>query len=178
MNRTIPEIADMIGIDKGRIYRLLKKINVEPVQNEPNKVFDEPAQDLIKQHLIKKSSSRTENEPKQTQNEPKQTQNEPKQTQNEPKRTDDKNKDKIIDALIDQLKQKDKQIETLGTLVTQQQQLTLQDKKTISDQAKQIESLSVRSSSSRTENEQNRTKTNSKRTKSKMKHKFLNIFKK
>lgn len=171
MNRTIPEIADMIGIDKGRIYRLLKKINVEPVQNEPNKVFDEPAQDLIKQHLIKKSSSRTENEPKQTENEP-------KQTQNEPKRTDDKNKDKIIDALIDQLKQKDKQIETLGTLVTQQQQLTLQDKKTISDQAKQIESLSVRSSSSRTENEQNRTKTNSKRTKSKMKHKFLNIFKK
>lgn len=171
MNRTIPEIADMIGIDKGRIYRLLKKINVEPVQNEPNKVFDEPAQDLIKQHLIKKSSSRTENEPKRTQNEP-------KQTQNEPKRTDDKNKDKIIDALIDQLKQKDKQIETLGTLVTQQQQLTLQDKKTISDQAKQIESLSVRSSSSRTENEQNRTKTNSKRTQSKTKHKFLNIFKK
>lgn len=171
MNRTIPEIADMIGIDKGRIYRLLKKINVEPVQNEPNKVFDEPAQDLIKQHLIKKSSSRTENEPKRTQNEP-------KQTQNEPKRTDDKNKDKIIDALIDQLKQKDKQIETLGTLVTQQQQLTLQDKKTISDQAKQIESLSVRSSSSRTENEHNRTKTNSKRTQSKTKHKFLNIFKK
>lgn len=171
MNRTIPEIADMIGIDKGRIYRLLKKINVEPVQNEPNKVFDEPAQDLIKQHLIKKSSSRTESEPKRTENEP-------KQTQNEPKRTDDKNKDKIIDALIDQLKQKDKQIETLGTLVTQQQQLTLQDKKTISDQAKQIESLSVRSSSSRTENEQNRTKTNSKRTQSKTKRKFLNIFKK
>lgn len=171
MNRTIPEIADMIGIDKGRIYRLLKKINVEPVQNEPNKVFDEPAQDLIKQHLIKKSSSRNESEPKRTENEP-------KQTQNEPKRTDDKNKDKIIDALIDQLKQKDKQIETLGTLVTQQQQLTLQDKKTISDQAKQIESLSVRSSSSRTENEQNRTKTNSKRTQSKTKHKFLNIFKK
>lgn len=161
----------MIGIDKGRIYRLLKKINVEPVQNEPNKVFDEPAQDLIKQHLIKKSSSRTESEPKRTEKEP-------KQTQNEPKRTDDKNKDKIIDALIDQLKQKDKQIETLGTLVTQQQQLTLQDKKTISDQAKQIESLSVRSSSSRTENEQNRTKTNSKRTQSKTKRKFLNIFKK
>lgn len=171
MNRTIPEIADMIGIDKGRIYRLLKKINVEPVQNEPNKVFDEPAQTLIKQHLIKKSSLRTENELKRTRNEP-------KQTQNEPKRTDDKNKDKIIDALINQLKQKDKQIETLGTLVTQQQQLTLQDKKTISDQAKQIEILSVRSSSSRTENEQNRTKTNSKRTKSKTKHKFLNIFKK
>lgn len=169
MELTIPEIADKLGIDKGKIYRLLKKVDIKPVRNEPKKVFGEPEQALIEQYLLDESSSK---QTKTNQNERTANSNRTKTNQ---KQTENENKDKIIDALIEQLKQKDKQIDNLGTLLSQQQQLTLQDKQTIKNQAKQIEDLSVRSEPKQTENERT---TNSKRTETKPNHHFWNIFKK
>lgn len=165
MERTIPEIADMLGVDKGRIYRLLKKVDIKPVRNEPKKVFGEPEQSLIEQYLVPKySSQRTES------NKSERTENSNRTETNE-KQTETDSKDKIINALIEQLKQKDKQIDNLGTLLSQQQQLTLQDKQTIKKQVKQIEDLSVRNNS-------NRTEPNQKRTESEPKYSFWKIFKK
>lgn len=169
MELTIPEIADKLGIDKGKIYRLLKKVDIKPVRNEPKKVFGEPEQALIEQYLLNESSSK---QTKTNQNERTENSNRTKTNQ---KQTENENKDKIIDTLIEQLKQKDKQIDNLGTLLSQQQQLTLQDKQTIKNQAKQIEDLSVRSEPKRTENERT---ANSNRTETKPKHNFWNIFKK
>lgn len=165
MERTIPEIADKLGIDKGRIYRLLRKVDIKPVRTEPKKVFGEPEQKLIEQYLSTESSSkRTKvNRTERNSNE--------ERTETNEKRTEPDSKDKIINALIEQLKQKDKQIDNLGTLLSQQQQLTLQDKQTIKKQVKQIEDLSVRNNS-------NRTETNEKRTEAEPKHSFWKIFKK
>lgn len=164
MERTIPEIADKLGIDKGRIYRLLKKVDIKPVRTEPKKVFGEPEQTLIEQYLSDEfSSERTEtNQNERTANS--------KRTETNQKRTETENKDKIIDALIEQLRQKDKQIDNLGTLLSQQQQLTLQDKETIKNQAKQIESFSVRT-------EPKRTEPNEPRTQNELKSKFWDFFK-
>lgn len=169
MELTIPEIADKLGIDKGKIYRLLKKVDIKPVRNEPKKVFGEPEQALIEQYLLDESSS------KQTKTKQNERTANSKRTKTNRKQTENENKDKIIDALIEQLKQKDKQIDNLGTLLSQQQQLTLQDKQTIKNQAKQIEDLSVRSEPKRTENERT---ANSNRTETKPKHNFWKIFKK
>lgn len=169
MERTIPEIADKLGIDKGRIYRLLKKVDINPVRTEPKKMFGEPEQALIEQYLSDESSLK---QSEKNQNE--RTANS-KRTKTNQKQTENENKDKIIDALIEQLKQKDKQIDNLGTLLSQQQQLTLQDKQTIKNQAKQIEDLSVRSEPKRTENERT---ANSDRTETEPKHNFWKIFKK
>lgn len=172
MNRTIPEIADMLGVDKGRIYRLLKKIDIKPVRNEPNLSFGEPEQKLIEQYLFDNSSSHqtraNRTEPNANQ---KRTDSEPKTNSNQ---TKNESNDKIIDVLIAQLKQKDNQIDSLQTLLSQQQQLTLQDKQTIENQAKKIESLSVRNEPNRTENEPN---ANQKRTENEPKHNFWNFFK-
>lgn len=169
MELTIPEIADKLGIDKGKIYRLLKKVDIKPVRTEPKKVFGEPEQALIEQYLSDESSS------KQTKTKQNERTANSKRTKTNRKQTENENKDKIIDALIEQLKQKDKQIDNLGTLLSQQQKLTLQDKQTIKNQAKQIEDLSVRSEPKRTENERT---ANSNRTETKPKHNFWKIFKK
>lgn len=169
MELTIPEIADKLGIDKGKIYRLLKKVDIKPVRNEPKKVFGEPEQALIEQYLLDESSSK-QNKTKQNERTANSNRTKPNQ-----KQTENENKDKIINALIEQLKQKDKQIDNLGTLLSQQQQLTLQDKQTIKNQAKQIEDLSVRSEPKRTKNKRT---ANSNRTEIETKHHFWNIFKK
>lgn len=66
MVKTIKEIADELGLDKQKVYRYIKKEHINEVHHEAHhealqkssvKQYDEVAQSIIKQGLLRKSTS-------------------------------------------------------------------------------------------------------------------------
>lgn len=97
-NKTLKEIADELGIDKQKVYRYVKKNHIsEVLQSASVKQYDEVAQKQIKQHFLENNHI-----------------NETHQNHIN---------DTVFDALLKQLEEKDKQIETLQRLLDQEQQL-------------------------------------------------------
>lgn len=109
MNKTLKQIADELGVDKQKIYRFVKKHGIEAVHQESAseahqaKQYDEAAQTLIKQAF-------SQNEPHQ--------ESTSEVHQNHISET-------VIDALLKQLDEKDKQIDQLQQLLNQEQKLRL-----------------------------------------------------
>lgn len=156
MNLKVSEIADMIGISRGKVYRFIEHNNINSVHNSNPKQYDEHAQKLIKQHF---SESIEQKQTKSDNNE-----------QSEQKQTKSNNSEQFISVLIDQIKEKDEQIKKLGTLLEHQQELTLNDKKVIEKQEKKIELLTVHEEQKQTKSDNNKQK--------QTKHSFWSIFKK
>lgn len=160
MNLKVSEIADMIGISRGKVYRFIEQNNINSVQNSNPKQYDEHAQKLIKQHFNESS------EQKQTESN-NNKQSEQKQTKSD---NNEQNSKQFISVIIDQLKEKDEQIKRLQSLLEHQQELALKDKKVIEKQEKKIELLTVHDEQKQTESNNNEQK--------QTKHSFWDIFKK
>lgn len=160
MKLKVSEIADMIGISRGKVYRFIEQNNINSVQNSNPKQYDEHAQELIKQHF---NGSSEQKQTKSNNNE----QSEQKQTKSN---NNEQTSEQFISVLIDQIKEKDEQIKKLGTLLEHQQELTLNDKKVIEKQEKKIELLTVHEEQKQTKSDKNEQK--------QTKHNFWSIFKK
>lgn len=59
MNKTVPELAEQLDINKLRIYRYIKKHNIKPVSTDKNvQYFDDAAADAILKHFKEVTGSR------------------------------------------------------------------------------------------------------------------------
>jgi len=114
-NKTLKQLADELGVDKQKLYRFVKKnciseVHKEVLQSTSPKLYDEAAQELIKQAFEKKELHQ-------------EVHHEAHQNYIN---------DAVFDALLKQLEEKDKQlaakdeqIQKLQQLVDQEQQLRL-----------------------------------------------------
>lgn len=161
MNLKVSEIADMTGISRNKIYRFIYKNKLDFVHGTKPKQYDEHVQSLIKQHFGKNDEQKMNNNEQNKQNQTDVNNNKQNQTILN-------NNEQLVNTLIKQLTEKDEQIKQLGKLLEHQQELTLNDKKTIETQSKKIEQLTVHENV----HEQNQTKMNKTQTK---KH-FWNFF--
>jgi len=110
MSKTIKQIADELGISKQKVYRFIKKENInESYQENSVMYYDDVAENLINDYFLKQN---TINEVHQ---------NHINETVN----------NTLIEMLKKELENKNKQIERLQTLLDQQQQLQLQQQKAI-----------------------------------------------
>lgn len=97
-NKTLKQIADELGVDKQRVYRFVKKNHIsEAHQSASTKLYDEAAQKLIFEAF---SKDETHHEAHQKHI-----------------------NDAVVDTLLKQLEEKDKQIEQLLKALDQAQQL-------------------------------------------------------
>lgn len=161
MNLKVSEIADMTGISRNKIYRFIYENKLDFVHGTKPKQYDEHVQSLIKQHFGKNDEQKMNNNEQNKQNQTDVNNNKQNQTILN-------NNEQLVNTLIKQLTEKDEQIKQLGKLLEHQQELTLNDKKTIETQSKKIEQLTVHENV----HEQNQTKMNKTQTK---KH-FWNFF--
>lgn len=162
MNLKVSEIADMTGISRNKIYRFIYENKLDFVHGTKPKQYDEHVQSLIKQHFVKNDEQKMNNNEQNKQNQTDVNNNKQNQTKMN-------NNEQLVNTLIKQLTEKDEQIKQLGKLLEHQQELTLNDKKTIETQSKKIEQLTVHENV----HEQNQTKMNKSQTK---KH-FWDFFK-
>lgn len=161
MNLKVSEIADMTGISRNKIYRFIYENKLDFVHGTKPKQYDEHVQSLIKHHFGKNDEQKMNNNEQNKQNQTDVNNNKQNQTIMN-------NNEQLVNTLIKQLTEKDEQIKQLGKLLEHQQELTLNDKKTIETQSKKIEQLTVHENV----HEQNQTKMNKTQTK---KH-FWNFF--
>lgn len=117
MGKTIKQIADDLKIDKQRVYRFIKKNNInEAYQENGTMYYDETAQILIKQGF---------------------TENKTHQDTHQDVHNDTINKT-VIDALMKQLDVKDAQIAELQRRLAAEQQINIyQGQKLLELQTKQ-----------------------------------------
>lgn len=131
---TIKEIADSLGIDKQKVYRFLKKyyINDDAHQMKQTMYFDDVAYMAVKSHFVPQTAS--------------------KNTASNEQSTASFDADDVVQILVEQLRQKDRQLEekdnqlerrdaqinhlqqenqSLIRLMEQTQMLSLADKKSI-----------------------------------------------
>lgn len=117
MSKTIKQIADELGVSKQQVYRFIKKHNItEAYQENGTMYYDDASEYLIREGFPKTSESK-----------------EAHQTRIES--TSDAYLETLIETLQKQLETKDKEIERLGKLLDQEQQLHLQTQ----NQLKQLE---------------------------------------
>lgn len=110
MSKTIKQIADELGISKQKVYRFIKKEHINESHQENNVMYyDDTAQNLINNYFTKKECINESH------------QNHINETVN----------DTLIEMLKKELENKNKQISELQKLLDQQQQLQLQQQKSI-----------------------------------------------
>jgi len=119
MEKSTKEIADYLHLDKQTIYRFIKKNNlIESHQKNGTKYYSEAHQTFINKHFSKKNTSRSTSK----------------------KEHEHDSNDSMISILKEELIMKNKQIEELQKLLSQQQQLQLMEQKKMHlllDEAKQ-----------------------------------------
>lgn len=114
MNKTTKQIADELKIDKQKVYRYIKRNHIKEVnQSESVKYYDEAVQKHIKQYFEANRSTSNETH------------------QNTSKAHQSASSDIVLETLIEQLKEKDKQIAELQKLIDQEQQLRMAEHKRI-----------------------------------------------
>lgn len=65
MDKTVPDLAEELDINKLRIYRYIKKQNIKPVRTDKNvQYFDETASDEILSHFQNVSGNRVSHDTK------------------------------------------------------------------------------------------------------------------
>ena len=106
MNKTIREIAEELNISKQKVYRFIKDNHIKEVHHEAHqkndvKYYDDAAQTLIKSHFLNQEAHQ-------------ETHHEAHQ---------DHISDALINTLLKQLEEKDKQIESLSQALLNAQQL-------------------------------------------------------
>lgn len=128
MNKTVPEIADILKINKLRIYRYIKKESIDPVKTVKGvQYFDNTAQNTIIKHF--ESLDDTASDTADTSNDTSDTANDTADI--------DALKDDIIKRQDDEIKRLTKQLDGLQRTVEmqakqfdQQQQLELESIRT------------------------------------------------
>ena len=119
MEKTIKQIADSLNLDKQKVYRFIKKNNIsEAHQKNGTKYYSDTDEQFIIKHFKGDSNS---NEAHQG-------------------TSNDTTVDAVISMLKEELNVKNKQIDELQNLLSQQQQLQLMEQKKMHlllDEAKQ-----------------------------------------
>ncbi|TPR15885.1 hypothetical protein [Apilactobacillus timberlakei] len=124
MNKTIKQMADFMGINKLRIYRFIDKSDIESSKViNGAKTYDKSAQKLIYKHFGYIDNYYNKD--------------------NDNKSDNIKGKDELIKFIKDEIEEKNKQIDNLQKILDQQQQLSLQDKNTISEQKQKLKSMQL-----------------------------------
>lgn len=104
MEKTIKQIADSLSLDKQKVYRFIKKNNIsESHQKNGTKYYNDSSQSLIEKHLKKENTSKEAHQSTSF--------------------------DTVTSILQEELNVKNKQIEELQNLLSQQQQLQLMEQK-------------------------------------------------
>ncbi|MCT6901934.1 MAG: hypothetical protein M3Z48_01745 [Lactobacillus sp.] len=125
MNKTVPELADELDINKLRIYRYIKKQNIKPVRTDKNvQYFDDNASDAILSHFQDVSGKRVSND-------------------TERDTTSDTAKNALIELKDSIISRQDKEIEQLYRQVENLQRTIDQQNKQF-DQQQQLELESIR----------------------------------
>ena len=125
MDKTVPELAEELGINKLRIYRYIKKQNIKPVRTDKNvQYFDETASDAILRRFKDVSGSHGSND------------TESDTTSDTAENALIELKDNIINRQDREIKQLYKQVESLQRTIDQQNKQF--------DQQQQLELESIR----------------------------------
>jgi hypothetical protein len=126
MNKTIKQMADMMEINKLRIYRFIDKNNIKSSETiNGAKTYDNDAQQLIYKNFNYISDDHM------------------KKCDNTNDKTIIEDKNEFIKFIKDEVEEKNNQIENLQKMLDQQQQLSLQDKNTISEQKQKLKSMQL-----------------------------------
>ncbi|WP_054483654.1 hypothetical protein [Apilactobacillus kunkeei] len=124
MDKTVPELAEELDINKLRIYRYIKKQNIKPVRTDKNvQYFDEKASDTILNHFKGISGSHGSNTESDT-------------TSDTAENALIELKDSIISRQDKEIKQLYRQVENLQRTIDQQNKQF--------DQQQQLELESIR----------------------------------
>lgn len=126
MNKTIRQMADIMGINKLRIYRFIDKNNIKSSKTiNGTKTYDKTAQKLIYNNFGYQNDDYI------------------KDSDNNIDKNLIEEKDEFIRFIKDEVEEKNNQIDNLQKMLDQQQQLSLQDKQTISEQKQKLKSMQL-----------------------------------
>ncbi|WP_140936533.1 hypothetical protein [Apilactobacillus micheneri] len=126
MNKTIKQMADIMGINKLRIYRFIDKKDIKSsIVTNGAKTYDKTAQKLIYKNFGYENNDYKKNS-----------------DNNDDKRTIEE-KNEFIKFIKDEIEEKNTQIDNLQKMLDQQQQLSLKDKNTISEQKQKLKSMQL-----------------------------------
>ncbi|TPR37598.1 hypothetical protein [Apilactobacillus micheneri] len=126
MNKTIKQMADIMGINKLRIYRFIDKNDIKSSKTiNGAKTYDKTAQTLIYNNFGYQNDDYI------------------KGSDNKADKNIIEEKNEFIKFIKDEVEEKNNQIDNLQKMLDQQQQLSLQDKNTISEQKQKLKSMQL-----------------------------------
>ncbi|TPR47071.1 hypothetical protein DY125_07475 [Apilactobacillus micheneri] len=118
MDKTIKKMSQEMGINKLRIYRFIDKNNIKSSKLiNGAKAYDKASQELIYNNFVHNYNKENNHYDNLHDN------------------------DEAIAFIKNEIEEKNKQIDNLQRMLDQQQQLSLQDKQTISEQKEKLKAL-------------------------------------